>query len=97
MKRLPWLKPHEKTDPALPLEPPLWFGHRSNGESVRSATDRDRKVRSAILVRADENARRLGIPRRDFLAGAMGMATSLLVLNAFVAHSRDCMRLGRPG
>jgi hypothetical protein len=44
-------------------------------------TPRDRLVRKLILERADENARRLGLDRRGFLATAMGMATSLWALN----------------
>jgi hypothetical protein len=82
MKRPTWLKMRKKTDPELPYEPPMWFGARSNGEAWLPATKRDRLLRKAILEKADENARRLGMDRRDFLASAMGMATVGWVINA---------------
>jgi uncharacterized protein len=81
MKRFPWLHMRKKTDPELPFEPPFWFGNQSNGEYFHHATARQRKIRKLILEKADENARRIGMPRRDFLASAMGMCTSLWVLN----------------
>src|SRR5687767_4216846 len=73
MKRFPWLQMRKKTDPELPYEPPFWFGNQSNGEYFHHATARQRKIRKLILEKADENARRIGMPRRDFLASAMGM------------------------
>jgi len=87
MKRFPWLKMRKKTEPELPLQPPMWFGNQSNGEYFHFATQRDRKTRKLILERADENARRIGIDRRDFLASAMGMVTTLFVLNEVSACS----------
>jgi hypothetical protein len=89
MKRFPWLRMRKKTDPELPLEPPFWFGNQSNGEYFRSATKRDWKIRKLILETADENARRVGMDRRDFLASAMGMCTSLWVFNYVSACSSD--------
>ena len=80
MKKLPWLKMRKKTDPELPLKPPIWFGNQSNGEYFRPATEKDRKLERLVLERSDENARRLGMYRRDFLASAMGMATTLLAM-----------------
>ncbi|HVU05754.1 MAG TPA: amidohydrolase family protein [Polyangiaceae bacterium] len=89
MKRLPWLEMRKKTDPELPLEPPIWFGNQSNGEYFRPATKKDRKMRKLILETCDENARKLGMDRRDFLASAMGMATTLSVISAVSACSSD--------
>src|SRR5687768_8400516 len=79
-KKFPWLKMQKKTDPELPLKPPIWFGNQSNGEYFLEATDHDRKVERLILERADENARRVGLDRREFLASAMGMCTTLIAL-----------------
>jgi uncharacterized protein len=81
MIRFPWIHMQRKTDPELPLEPPIMLGNRSNGEFFYEETARDRRVRAEILRRADVGARRLGIDRRDFLASALGMATSLYVIN----------------
>src|ERR1041385_1000929 len=89
MRRFPWIHQRKKTDPELPLEPPLWFGNKSNGEYFQYASEKDRKIRKLILEKADANARRLGIDRRDFLASTMGMATSLWVLNYVSACSSD--------
>ena len=75
MKKLPWLRMRKKTDPELPLEPPIWLGNESNGEYFRPATRKDRKIRRLILEKADENARYLGVDRREFLASAAGMAS----------------------
>jgi len=89
MKKLPWLRMRKKTDSELPLEPPIWFGNESNGEYFRPATKKDRRIRKAILEKADENARYLGVDRREFLASACGMATTLWVMNHVSACSSD--------
>ena len=81
MKHFKWLKLGKKSSPERCCEPPVWLGNRSNGEYYLPQTPRDRLVRKLILERADENARRLGLERREFLATAMGMATSLWALN----------------
>ncbi|HEY6560202.1 MAG TPA: amidohydrolase family protein [Polyangiaceae bacterium] len=81
MPRLPWLRMRKKTDPELPLTPPIRLGNYSNGEYFHEQTPLERKIQREILVQADEKARKLGIDRRDFLASAMGMATSLSVIN----------------
>lgn len=81
MIRFPWIRMQRKTDPELPLEPPVLLGNRSNGEFYWEQTPHERRIRAEILRRADEGARRLGIDRRDFLASALGMATSLAVIN----------------
>jgi predicted TIM-barrel fold metal-dependent hydrolase len=53
----------------------------SNGEFFHESTPREQRIRAEILRQADENARKLGMDRREFLASAMGMCTSLSVLN----------------
>jgi len=87
MKRFPWIHMRKKTDPELPLEPPMWLGNQSNGEYFKFATKKDRKMRKLILETADANARKLGMDRRDFLASSMGMATTLWVANQVSACS----------
>jgi hypothetical protein len=81
MKRFPWLKLRKKTEPELPVEPPIWLGNRSNGEYFHYQTPREKLIRKLILERAEEGARRLGIDRREFLASTAGMATTLAVFN----------------
>jgi hypothetical protein len=87
MKRFPWLDLRKKSHPERPLEPPLWFGNISNGEYFRFATKKDRLLRKLILEKADENARYVGMERRQFLASAMGMATTLWTLGHVSACS----------
>jgi predicted TIM-barrel fold metal-dependent hydrolase len=89
MKRFPWLTSRKKTAPELPYEPPVWFGNKSNGECWWPATRRDRLTRKLILEKAAENARRVGMERRQFLASSMGMATSLWVMNYVSACSSE--------
>lgn len=81
MKKLKWLDLRKKTDPEIPYEPPLFLGNKSNGEFFHEQTPHERKVKKLILERCDENARRAGVDRRQFIASAAGMATSLAVLN----------------
>jgi hypothetical protein len=71
----------KKTDPELPVEPPIMLGNKSNGEFFWAQTPRERKIREMIMRLSDERARRLGMDRRDFLASALGMITSLYVVN----------------
>lgn len=79
--RFPWLKMGKKTDPELPLEPPIFLGNKSNGEFYVDQTPLERKIRREILRIADEQAPRHGMERREFLASTMGMAASLYVIN----------------
>lgn len=98
MKRFPWLRSGKKTDRELPLEPPLWLGNRSNGEYFRAATKKDRLMRKLILETAGENARKVGMERRDFLASAMGMVTTLWAMNQVsgcLGHTSDARKDGR--
>jgi predicted TIM-barrel fold metal-dependent hydrolase len=81
--RFPWLARRRKTDPELPIEPPLWMGTRSNGEYFHFQTPYEKKLRQFVLEQADANARRVGVDRRTFLASALGMATTLWSINVF--------------
>jgi predicted TIM-barrel fold metal-dependent hydrolase len=81
MTKLPWLKLRKKTAPELPYEPPIFLGNKSNGEFFHDQTPQERRIRAEILRRCDDKARKLGMDRREFIASAMGMCTSLSVLN----------------
>jgi len=79
--KMRWLKRRSKGAPEIPYETPVWLGDISNGEFFRPQTEKERKTRELILQRCDENARRHGMDRREFIASTMGMATTLSVLN----------------
>src|SRR5580698_3899710 len=79
--KFPWLKLRKKTEPELPLEPPIWFGNQSNGEYFRHQTPQEAKMRAEILRRAEKEAPRHGMDRREFLASSMGVAVTLTVIN----------------
>ncbi|MFI5307564.1 MAG: amidohydrolase family protein [Polyangiales bacterium] len=79
--RFPWLKLQRKSQPELPERPPIWLGNRSNGEYFHDQTSAERLTHRLVMQRADEQARRLGIDRREFLASSMGMFTTLAVIN----------------
>lgn len=68
---------YETAKPQLPLN----FGTRSNGELLEFAGPRERLIERLVLERAEENARRLGMDRRAFLASWAGMATTLAVIS----------------
>ncbi|HKP56918.1 MAG TPA: amidohydrolase family protein [Polyangiales bacterium] len=91
MKRVQWLK-RKKTQPELPLEPPIRLGNMSNGEFFHQSTPREQRIRAEILRQADEKSRKVGVDRREFLASAMGMCTSLSVLNLAAACSSEGKR-----
>lgn len=93
--KFPWLRARKRSDPELPLEPPLWMGDLSNGEYFHSQTPYERKLRRLVLETADENARRLGVDRREFLASAMGMATTLLCIGFASGCSDDSSTGGK--
>lgn len=64
------------------LELPIAFVPCSNGEMPPPApTERDRKAIELYVRIADENAKRMGLSRRDFVRSACGMATALGVMN----------------
>jgi uncharacterized protein len=83
-----WLK-RKKTDPEIPVEPPIWLGNHSNGEYFHEQTPREAKMRKEILRRADEQARHLGMDRREFLVSSMGMAVTMSVINGCSSESED--------
>jgi uncharacterized protein len=80
-RKLNWISGRKKTEAEVPYEPPVWLGNLSNGEFFLPQSDRERKTQELILKRCDENARKLGMERREFIASTMGMATTLSVLN----------------
>src|SRR5689334_2266580 len=92
MKPFPWLK-RKKTAPEIPYTTPIWLGPQSNGEVFFCETKRDRQIKKMILEKGAEHARKLGMERRQFMASAMGMCTSLWVLN-YVA---GCSSSDSPG
>ena len=87
MQRMKWLK-RKKTARELPVEPPIRLGNMSNGEFFHQSTPMEQKIRAEILRQADDKSRKLGIDRREFLASAMGMCTSLSVINLASACSQ---------
>jgi hypothetical protein len=88
-RRYPWLRLRKKTDPELPLEPPIWLNNHSNGEYYHQQTPNEARMRKEILRRADEQSRYLGMDRREFLASSMGMVTTLAVINQLGGCSSD--------
>jgi predicted TIM-barrel fold metal-dependent hydrolase len=64
----------KRSDVELRERPPLWLRDHSNGEYYHFQTEYERK---------------LGMQRRDFLASAMGMATSLWCVNFASACSSN--------
>jgi predicted TIM-barrel fold metal-dependent hydrolase len=94
--KFPWLKLRKKTEPELPLEPPIWMGNHSNGEYFHHQTPREKFMREEIIRRSEKEAKRHGMDRRAFLASSMGMATSLAVINEFGCNSSDNKTPGQP-
>ncbi len=82
MRRLPWLDRLKKSAPVDPPLCPIPLGTRSNGEFFHVETAREARLRQEIFARADVCGRRLGLDRRSFLASSMGMASTLLAVNA---------------
>jgi predicted TIM-barrel fold metal-dependent hydrolase len=83
MAKYAWLKARKKTDPEIPYESPIWLGNRSNGEYFHEQTPREALMRAEILRRGDDEARRRGMDRREFLWSTGGMALALSVVNEF--------------
>jgi predicted TIM-barrel fold metal-dependent hydrolase len=79
--KMPWLRMRKKTDPELPLQPPIHLSPFSNGEVFFEPGPQEKLIRKLILEKAEEGARRHGIDRREFMASTMGMATSLWAVN----------------
>ncbi|MGB5812732.1 MAG: amidohydrolase family protein [Polyangiales bacterium] len=65
-----------------PIESPIPFRTGSNGEvAPRPPTKHDRIAEESFRALVEENARRAGLSRRDFVASTMGSATALCVIN----------------
>jgi uncharacterized protein len=76
---------------------PIDFGPRSNGEYVAPRpTEFEREVVRRTRDAVDDNARRTGVSRRDFLRSACAMATMLLVVDG-CSKDRAAQDGGRPG
>jgi predicted TIM-barrel fold metal-dependent hydrolase len=91
-QRRPWFLKVPTRELEADIEPPLCLGSYSNGEYFHLETDRERRLKQEILRQADRNARRVGMDRRSFLASAMGMATSLAVIDSLSGCSSDSGR-----
>ncbi len=88
----------KKTESEVPLKPPIPFlENYSNGEFFHEQTPRDRLINKLILEKADEKARKLGVDRRQFLASAAGMVTSLSLINTVSGCGSDGGATGGSG
>jgi hypothetical protein len=76
-----WIRDRKRSEPDHEYETPVWLGNKSNGEFFHFQTERERKMRDEILRRCDDNARKLGMDRREFISSSMGMLTTLSVFN----------------
>jgi predicted TIM-barrel fold metal-dependent hydrolase len=81
IKRVPWIRRLKKTGIEAPLRLPIACGPVSNGEGWWPDTPRKKLIRKLVLEKAEEISRKEGIDRREFLASACGMATSLYMIN----------------
>jgi predicted TIM-barrel fold metal-dependent hydrolase len=71
-----------KSGPERALESPIPFTTGSNGEfAPRAKTARDRQAETLFHRIVDENSRRQGVSRRDFLDSVCGTAAALFVIN----------------
>jgi hypothetical protein len=72
----------KKSLPDYPIESPIPFRTGSNGEFEPPAlSKRDRIADESFHRLSAENAKRLGVSRRDFVSSTMGTATALWVIN----------------
>ncbi|HIA00970.1 MAG TPA: hypothetical protein EYN66_03535, partial [Myxococcales bacterium] len=76
-----WLRFKRKSDLATQERPPIPLETRSNGEYFHTQTAHEKRLFEAIIRRADEGSKQLGIERRRFLAESVGMAASLSIVN----------------
>ncbi|MCI0460063.1 MAG: amidohydrolase [Gemmataceae bacterium] len=71
-----------RADMAEPLRAPVPTRMISNGEYMPvPQTDQQQRVEARLVELADEASKKLGISRRQFLAGSGGMAAALLAMN----------------
>lgn len=80
-RKFRWITQRKRSEPEVEFETPVWLGNKSNGEFFHFQSERERKMREEILRRSDDNARKLGMDRREFMASSMGMLTTLSVFN----------------
>jgi hypothetical protein len=72
----------KKTDIEPPLCSPIPFRPGSNGEfAPRAPSEQDRIAEHMFRRIVDDNARKLGVDRREFVKSWCGTATALLVIN----------------
>jgi predicted TIM-barrel fold metal-dependent hydrolase len=72
----------KKSQADRPLASPVSFHAGSNGElAPPPVTEADLRAEARYRRLVDDNARRLGISRRDFVTSACGTAAALLVIN----------------
>src|SRR5215510_11078079 len=72
----------ERADVAEPLHSPVPTRMISNGEYMPvPQTDQQKRVEARLEELTDEASKKLGISRRQFLAGSGGMAAALLAMN----------------
>lgn len=71
--------------PKLPFE----LGVRSNGEYLWLPSERDKRVAQAAHDLARDNAKRVGMDRRSFLASSAGMVSTLAAVNACSTQRDD--------
>jgi len=81
IKRIPWLRRLKKSELEAPLRLPMAVGPLTNGEGWWPDSPRKQLIRKLVIEKADEVSRREGIDRREFLASACGMATTLYMIN----------------
>src|SRR5215831_16582825 len=72
----------ERADVAEPLHSPMPTRMISNGEYMPAPqTDPQKRVEARLEQLADQASKKLGVSRRQFLAGSGGMAAALLAMN----------------
>jgi len=81
IKRLPWVRRRKKWEPELPLRAPLPLGPMSNGEFFHPDNDRKRLIRKLVHEHAETMSRKHRCDRREFLASAAGVCTTLAAIN----------------
>ena len=99
IKRVPWFRRLKKSGAEPPLRLPIACGAVSNGEGWWPDSPRKQLIRKLVNEKAEEISRREGIDRREFMASACGMATTLYMINVVNGCSNDKAsgngRLGR--
>jgi hypothetical protein len=81
IKRVPWFRRLKKSGAEVPLRLPIACGPVSNGEGWWPDSPRKKLIRKLVNEKAEEISRREGIDRREFMASACGMATTLYMIN----------------